>query len=294
MNTLPSIESPSSKLVSIGLPVFNGEDYLEATLDALLNQSYTNFELIISDNASTDRTRAICEAYALRDTRICYHRQANNQGAIWNFTFTFHQAKGDYFMWASAHDLWHDNFIEACKEILDLDSSVVLVYPFAYLINTDGETIAPMLHKLDTRGRKRALRTRIIIQDISSGNMFHGLFRRAVLQKCRLDIRSLGADLVILMEVGLHGSIAQIPQKLFYRREFRKKVTIKEQLESQLERIDPLKKRHKFVYWEMGKEYIISTLHARIPFWEKPYILLNVLFSFWYRWKSYLINDLNS
>jgi glycosyltransferase involved in cell wall biosynthesis len=97
--------------VSIGMPVYNGEKYIREALDSLLAQSYTDFELVISDNASTDGTEAICQQYAATDSRIRYVRQPVNLGALDNFTFVLDEARGGYFMWAAADDKWDPNWI---------------------------------------------------------------------------------------------------------------------------------------------------------------------------------------
>src|SRR3972149_8539793 len=91
--------------VSVGLPVFNGEQFLRQALDSVLAQTYPGFELIISDNASTDRTQDICEAYATRDKRIQYYRQSKNVGGGRNYNFVFEVSNGEYFKW-----LAHDDF----------------------------------------------------------------------------------------------------------------------------------------------------------------------------------------
>jgi glycosyltransferase involved in cell wall biosynthesis len=92
--------------VSIGLPVYNGELFLKTAIDSLLNQSYSNFELIISDNNSTDSTQRICQEYAKNDDRIRYIKQEKNIGPYPNFYFVLSQSKGKYFMWAAADDFW--------------------------------------------------------------------------------------------------------------------------------------------------------------------------------------------
>jgi glycosyltransferase involved in cell wall biosynthesis len=98
--------------VSIGMPVYNGEKFIREAIDSLLMQTFTDFELIISDNASTDSTKEICEEYAARDERIRYVRQQKNRGAGYNFKFIFDEAVADYFMWAAADDVWDKNWIE--------------------------------------------------------------------------------------------------------------------------------------------------------------------------------------
>jgi glycosyltransferase involved in cell wall biosynthesis len=102
--------------VSIGMPIFNGEKYIREALESLLSQSHTNFELIISDNASTDKTEEICIQYAASDPRIRYVRQPENIGVDANFRFVLDEARGEYFMWAAADDVWDVTWI---KDLLD-------------------------------------------------------------------------------------------------------------------------------------------------------------------------------
>src|SRR5439155_18526924 len=118
-------------LVSIGMPLYNEERYLEQALQSLLSQSYKNFEVIISDNASTDRTRDICLAYAARDPRVRYSRMNTNVGSILNFNRVFQLSSAPYFFWASGHDTRHETFIARCVEVLEQDASVVLSYTLA-------------------------------------------------------------------------------------------------------------------------------------------------------------------
>ena len=111
--------------VSIGMPVYNGEPYIREALDSLLAQTFTDFELIISDNASTDNTESICREYAAKDPRIRYIRQAENRGALANFKFVLDQARGEYFMWAAHDDRWGSEFLNITVQILNNDSYCV-------------------------------------------------------------------------------------------------------------------------------------------------------------------------
>lgn len=109
-----------TKLISVGLPVWNGALGLRRALNALVAQTYSNIEIIISDNASTDGTALICAEYLKRDSRIRYFRQKTNIGPFENFQFVFREAKGeDYFMWAGDDDWWRSDFISRLKSILD-------------------------------------------------------------------------------------------------------------------------------------------------------------------------------
>lgn len=105
--------------VSVGMPVWNGEKTLPAALDSIIGQSFSDFELIISDNASTDGTSAICRQYEQRDCRIRYVRQPENTGAARNFEFVLKESNGDYFMWAADDDVWSEDFLESNLSFLE-------------------------------------------------------------------------------------------------------------------------------------------------------------------------------
>src|SRR5438105_6865480 len=134
---------PLRPMVSIGLPVYNGETYLPQVLDSVLAQSFSDFELIISDNASTDSTEMICRKYAAADTRIRYHRQPWNRGVTWNFRQVALLSSGKYFLWTSHDDLLAPNYIERCIEILESDPSVVLCYSNAIYMDEAGRQFEP-------------------------------------------------------------------------------------------------------------------------------------------------------
>ena len=114
--------------VSIGLPVRNGEDTLRIAIDSLLAQDYQDFELIISDNASTDETSKICLDYARRDSRVQFRRNDTNVGAAENFNGVFRSSRGKYFMWAAHDDRWHSSYVGRCLAGLEQNRDVVLCF----------------------------------------------------------------------------------------------------------------------------------------------------------------------
>jgi glycosyltransferase involved in cell wall biosynthesis len=118
----------ATPLVSIGMPVFNGEQFLRRALDSLLAQDYTDFELIISDNGSTDGTEKICREYTSHDHRIRYIRQGNNLGSLENFNFVLREAQGEYFMWAAVDDQWEASFIRSLLESLARNPEAALAF----------------------------------------------------------------------------------------------------------------------------------------------------------------------
>jgi glycosyltransferase involved in cell wall biosynthesis len=107
---IPVVDPPK---VSIGMPVYNGEQYVRRALDSLLAQTFSDFELIISDNASTDRTYDICKQYVLNDSRIILYKQTKNIGPHGNFRFVLEKSQGEYFFWAAHDDWWDVEFIQA-------------------------------------------------------------------------------------------------------------------------------------------------------------------------------------
>lgn len=121
----------STPLVSIGVPVYNGEKSLARTLDCLLGQTYKNIELILSDNASTDATAEICQKYCAQDKRIRYVRQEKNLGLHGNWTYVADQAQGEFFMWAAADDYWEPEFVEAlANKLLEEPDAISAFCPY--------------------------------------------------------------------------------------------------------------------------------------------------------------------
>ena len=127
--------------VTIGVPVFNGESFVGKTLDSLLNQTFSDLEIVISDNASTDRTEEICRAYAARDPRVRYYREAVNRGAAWNHNRVFALARGEYFKWNSADDLCAPQFLARCVAALDRDPTAVMAVSEAVEIDERGKEL---------------------------------------------------------------------------------------------------------------------------------------------------------
>lgn len=121
--------------VFIGMPVYNGERFITEAIKSLLSQSYEDWNLFISDNASEDETQNICVRYANLDDRITYFRQENNIGAVANFKFLLDKAEGEYFMWAAADDLWHNDFLNSRVQQLEKDKTYGMA--FCNIVNVD-------------------------------------------------------------------------------------------------------------------------------------------------------------
>ena len=214
-------------LVSIGLPVYNREGLIAQTLDSLLAQTFKNFELIISDNLSTDKTEEICRKYAARDSRIKYIRQEKNLGMLGNFNFVKQEAKGKYFLWTASDDMCEAQFIEVLVDELEKDSDLVLVMADLKYVSESGEFIK--FNKLDTirvsdvkdNWEKKRL-TFFQYPGNKNWDCFYGLYRTEIAQNCHLPnkIRKnlvFSLEIPFLAQVAVRGKIASIdkPLKLY-------------------------------------------------------------------------------
>ncbi len=204
--------------VSVGMPVYNGEAFLSQTIDSVLGQTYPDLELIVSDNGSTDRTPEIAQRYATRDRRVRFVRTEENRGAAWNYRRTFELARGEFFRWAPADDLFAPDSIATCVAALDADPDAVLCYPKTELIDPEGRVIRAYDDNLDLRASDPAERFRRAMAQIGLVNVIYGLMRTAALGKTRLMGTFVGADEVLVFELALQGKFLELPTSRFYRR----------------------------------------------------------------------------
>lgn len=127
--------------VSIGLPVYNGENFIRDALNSVLAQTFKDFELIISDNASTDATEEICREYATQDSRIHYYRQEQNLGAAPNFNRVFELSQGEFFKWIAHDDTCSPTFLEEAVAIFDNNPDITLCYSKPKIINAQSQAM---------------------------------------------------------------------------------------------------------------------------------------------------------
>jgi glycosyltransferase involved in cell wall biosynthesis len=220
-------------VVSIGLPVYNGREFLPRCLDSLLAQSFTDFELVLSDNASTDNTWQIVSAYAARDPRIRSIRQSENRGPLWNFEFVLQESKAELFMWAAHDDAWSPNYIECLVEALQSHPLAVLAYPSCIYIDASGNAVhgvrEPVLasrwNPLNVFFRPTAYWPRwynafaFYLQPINW--IIYGLYRRQLLPARRpLFVAQTGtacySDSRFLAELFFEHSVCAVPECYFY------------------------------------------------------------------------------
>ena len=209
----------SSSKVSIGMPVYNGDNYLAETLDSILGQTYQNFEVVISDNGSTDGTERICREYVAKDPRFQYHRSEVNLGVSRNFKRAVGLSSGDYFMFLAHDDKLAPEFLERCVAVLDTQPEVVLCYPKAIEIDAQGNPLYKKEQPLDAGSPRPHLRFRQMIRMDHNCETLFALIRADVLKKTVIHGDFPDGDRVMQAEVSLYGKYYRVPEYLFLHRE---------------------------------------------------------------------------
>ncbi|MGB7601107.1 MAG: glycosyltransferase family 2 protein [Candidatus Sulfotelmatobacter sp.] len=290
-----------SPLVSIGLPVYNGENYVAEAIQCVRNQTFCNWELIICDNSSTDGTVALCRHLADQDSRIRVYQNPRNMGVSFNYNEVFRRSQGKFFKWAAHDDLFAPRFIERCVAELDEDQRVVLVFPKLSYIDTDGNVLRRQASELSVLGSTVESRAKQFMKLAAQGTDFlwlaYGLFRRNVLAETGAMGLYAGDDQVLLFKIALLGDIKQIDEEMFFRREHREASTCK--------RGSTVRERAKFAYaddnrrlvlpWcHLLKEHLSCVLRTPISFWSRLGCATAVLRRFLGLWKFFVEEAIHS
>jgi glycosyltransferase involved in cell wall biosynthesis len=253
------VNQPRRPRLTIGMPIYNAAGLLASAFDSLLAQTFTDFEIIVSDNASTDDTEALCRDYATRDKRIRYVRQAINHGSTWNFSETFRLSDSEYFKWASYDDLCAPVLLEKCVEVLEQHADVAWVHSRSQHIDITGELLlgekTPEVsyveshdsQPLPTRASSRPSdRFRAVLLGRGGCLDSYGLIRSSALRKTQLFLPCFGSEKVLMAELGLWGRYFEIPETLFFARIH--PAALGSQKTSRLQRkaINPLARGHQF------------------------------------------------
>ncbi len=204
--------------LTIGLPVYNGQNYVAESLEALLGQSYSDFELIISDNASTDATGDICRRYEKEDSRVRYVRQPRNIGLAPNHNFLVGQASGEMFKWASHDDLYARDLLKSCVQALDEHPEVVLAHSWTAMIDGSGAVTEALEYPLATASVRAPERFRSMLFD-DGGDDDGGVMRTAIMRRVAPKNSYHHADRTIITEIGLYGPFYQVKDWMYFRRD---------------------------------------------------------------------------
>ena len=204
-------EPIATPLVSIAIPVYNGGRFIRQALDHLLAQTYTHLELVICDNASTDDTGVICQAYAARDARVRYHRNPTNVGLIKNFCLAVERSTGTYFTWAAVDDCKLPTTVEACVRALQEQPEAVMVHGTVLVQSPGSDGLRPFPNAMDLTMSDTAARIRAFTAGLIHNAIFYaGLYRLEALRQVHLGDR-LGHDYLLCLQMCLLGPVAYTP-----------------------------------------------------------------------------------
>jgi GT2 family glycosyltransferase len=204
--------------ISIGMPCYNSERWISPAIESLLAQSFEDFELIVSDNASSDGTWDIVQRYAAGDDRIRPYRNPENLGASANFNRVFELARAPYFKWASSNDWCAPGLLDACRNALDADPGAVLACPRAGMFTAvpgDGPDYPFGLDLRQGEPAERFVGSLAIRRNIP----MNGLIRSTALRRTELIRPYYGSDLVMISALALQGKLLELPQTLLFMRD---------------------------------------------------------------------------
>ncbi len=252
-------------LISVGLPVFNGDQYLEEAVRSVLAQTHHELELIISDNGSDDRTQEICESFAKVDPRVRYFRHDSNQGAAFNFNFVLDSARGDYFKWMAHDDVCRSRFLEVCLHALQRDPDAVVAYPSPIDIDSAGAELGPADTGLGLDDPDPNERFRRTMARAHKCLVVFGLMRTAILQTTCRHGDYPAADRVLIGELALRGKLVEVLEPEFLHREHPQRFSISHKtMADQVRWFDPRRADGRsYPTWRRLAEYLKAI--ARSP-----------------------------
>jgi glycosyltransferase involved in cell wall biosynthesis len=262
-------------IVSIGLPVYNGERWLDEAIQSILDQTFRDLELIICDNASTDKTQDICERWVQRDARVRYYRNASNIGLMPNHNLAFSNARGEFFQWFAYDDRLHPESIEKRITVLRQRPEIVLVYSATEGIDSSGNLTHAPQSSLDLDHDRIGDRFSRLMQNIpASEAVIYGLMRRDTLAQTLLLRNCLGADRCLLAELALSGRMYKIPAVLFYRRLHDGNVVTSQE---EPWRFHPdLSGKLIFPHWRVKREHVRTIFRSSLSLSTKLRLLLKL------------------
>jgi len=210
--------SRETSKVSVGLPVFNGEQWVRATIESILSQTFTDFELVISDNCSNDGTADICHDYAKLDDRITFHSNETNIGAALNFQRVFDLSKAGYFKWASANDLIAPDYLSRCVDILDSHPDVAIAASRTQIINANAEVVERCEEDMHLVDDDPFVRFTTFLERVHLNNLEQALMRADLLRCTGGHAVWPGSDTFLVAEMIARGKVYQLPDYLLSRR----------------------------------------------------------------------------
>ncbi len=273
--------------LTIGLPVYNGAKYLEMAAESILEQSFRDFELIISDNASSDGTETIGRTIAAGDPRVTYRRNARNVGLSGNFNLLVPLARGRLFKWATADDVLRPGYLDRCVAAIDADPSVVLAHPRTDFVDGDGAPLDlkdPGWHLVSDDPTERL---RIALMANQWMNAALGVIRTDSLRRTRLMPRYAGGDYRLMAELSVLGKFVEIPERLYVRRIHSESYAGNARNAAWLRRyMSGSRAGMRLPTWHLRKDYAGIVMRAPIPLSRKAVLLAYVVRAMRRQWRG--------
>jgi glycosyltransferase involved in cell wall biosynthesis len=213
-----STAKSTQPLVTIGMPVYNSERHLSQSIESLLSQTYTDFVLVISDNASTDGTADICQRYVRKDPRVQYFRNPVNVGMTGNFNRVFELTQTKYLKWSTADDFSAPDMVADAVAVMEADPSIVLCYPKTIIVDGEGREQGRYEDKLHLMQDDPAERFLAVVENIRLVNHHLGLLRTDAIRRTNLFGKHVSADIGLVAEMSLYGKFFEVKKHQFYRR----------------------------------------------------------------------------
>jgi glycosyltransferase involved in cell wall biosynthesis len=264
-------------LVSIGMPVYNEERFIIDSIESIINQGYENIELIISDNGSNDGTELICRDYERQYSWVKYNRFNINAGPTQNFNYVIENAGGMYFMWASGHDLWAENYLEECIASLENNPKAVVAFGLCRWIGVEGEFLDKQTGVSDTRGL--SLIDRFFTVFLGNMHPVLGVMRITRPNKIKM-LNTAGQDMMLLCHLALMGDFILASNTSWCRRDFRDEHTYKEKVKRYKNKEYQLSRgflSKLFPLARLPAEIIKQILSSKISHGEKLLILISLV-----------------
>jgi glycosyltransferase involved in cell wall biosynthesis len=278
----------NSPRLTIGLPIYNGEAFVDQCIQSIVNQTYQDFELIVCDNASTDRTPELVEAWCSRDGRLQLHRASVNRGAAPNFNWCFELGRGELFKWCAVDDLMEPECVATCVAGLDASPEAVLAYPGAVDIDEAGASLGEIYDNrehYEFASSDVSLRFRDLICQGHSCISVFGVVRRSALQRSSLIGSYPASDKVLLAELGLQGPFVRVPGDLILHRQHKKRsVTEHGTLRERMAWFNTAHRGPVFPHFRLLREYSRAALVSTLPLAERARCLPQI--GRWLSWEG--------
>ena len=279
--------------ISIGLPVFNGERFIAEAIECVLSQTFGDFELVISDNASTDTTREICLAFCRQDPRVRYERNSLNVGAAPNFNRCFVLAQpSQYFKWMAYDDLMSDDFLERCIDALEQDPKASIAFPEMVHADSGGNVTERQFRKdlslLDEEPGRRV--QRLVQYGLEAPDIFWSIYavmRRSAVEQTELHGDYVASDQVFLFELALAGKFVQVSKGLFVRRAHPGAWTMRTNRTPKSDAVwFGSRSRIVLPHWTLLRKHVSSVLRAPISMADKARCGLAIAYRARREWRA--------